>query len=187
MISFRIFSTDFRISFSFFMFTALVFMTNNYHSIVMFFMACAVHEAGHLVIMCVLRAEIKSVFIIGLGIRIVQSRENLVSNYRNLAILSGGIAVNLLVFLSGIFNRNFADMNLMLCIFNLLPFRNLDGGNIILCIGELLNAEYISEIVLKIFAVIMTALSFLLIYIFGFSAFPIAAVILYYCFSEIIL
>ncbi|MDD7185648.1 MAG: hypothetical protein SPE43_07635 [Ruminococcus sp.] len=186
MIKFRILSADFKIDFSFFMFMALIFMTNNYRNIIMFFTACAVHELGHLVAMLFTGAEIKSIFISGLGINIMQSRENLISSGRSLLILSGGITLNLLIFLSGFFCSDFAQINLMLFIFNILPFRNLDGGSIILCIGEILNLEFTAEIILKIFAVIFSVLVFFMIYLYGFSALPAGAVILYYCFSELI-
>ena len=88
--------------------------------------------------------------------------------------------------LSGFFCSDFAQINLMLFIFNILPFRNLDGGSIILCIGEILNLEFTAEIILKIFAVIFSVLVFFMIYLYGFSALPAGAVILYYCFSELI-
>lgn len=186
MIKFRILSVEFKVDFSFFMFTALVFMTNNYSNIMMFFLACAVHEFGHLILMLFTGAEIKSICISGLGINIIQSRENLISSGRSLLILSGGIAVNLLIFLSGRFRSDFTQINLMLFVFNILPFRNLDGGSIILCIGEMLNLEFTAEIILKILAVVFSVLVFFMIYIYGFSAVPTGAVILYYCFCEFI-
>lgn len=186
MIKLRIFSAEFKIDFSFFMFTALVFMTNNYRSAVMFFTACAVHEAGHLIAMLFTGAEIKSILISGLGINIMQSRENLISSGRSLFILAGGVTVNLLIFLSGKFCSDFLQINLMLFVFNILPFRNLDGGSIILCIGEILNCELAAEIILKTFAVIFSVLVFFMIYMYGFSVVPAGAVILYYCFSEFI-
>lgn len=186
MIKFRILSADFKIDFSFFMFTALIFLTNNYRNIIMFFTACAVHELGHLLAMLFTGAEIKSILISGLGINIMQSRENLISSGRSLFILSGGLILNLLIFISGIFCSDFTQINFMLFVFNILPFRNLDGGSIILCIGEMLNLEFIAEIILKIFAVIFSVLVFFMIYIYGFSAVLAGAVILYYCFSEFI-
>jgi len=186
MIRFRMFSTDFRIDFSFFMFTALVFMTNDYRSITMFFLACAVHEMGHLITMCILGAGTKSVFISGLGIRIIQSRDRLISFGRTLVILISGALVNFLIFVSGFFDSQFAFINLMLCIFNLLPFRNLDGGSIIICIGEYFNVGYIVEIFMKIFSAVMILTVFFLVYIYGFPILYAGAVILYYCFSELI-
>lgn len=186
MIKFRLFSVDFKIDFSFFMFMALVFMTNNYSSVIIFFLACAVHETGHLIAMFFTGAEVKSISISGLGINIMQSRKNLISSFRSLIILSGGVLVNLLIFLSGIFCSNFENMNLMLFFFNILPFRNLDGGSIILCIGEMLNRDFTAEMILKVFSVIFFLLAFFLIYIYGYPVFPAGAVILYYCVSEFI-
>lgn len=186
MIKFRLFSVDFKIDFSFFMFMALVFMTNNYHSVMMFFLACAVHEMGHLIAMFFMGAEVKSVTVSGLGINIMQSRKNLISSFRSLVILSGGVLVNLLIFVSGIFCDDFENINLILFFFNILPFRNLDGGSIILCIGEMLNRDFTAEMILKAFSVIFFLLAFLLIYIYKLSAVPTVAVILYYCISELI-
>ena len=116
----------------------------------------------------------------------MQSRKNLISSFRSLIILSGGVLVNLLIFLSGIFCRNFENINLMLFFFNILPFRNLDGGSIILCIGEMLNRDFTAEMILKVFSVIFFLLAFFLIYIYGYPVFPAGAVILYYCVSEFI-
>jgi len=186
MIKFRIFSTEIRIGFSFFMFMALIFMMNNLRSIMMFFLACAVHEAGHLTAMCILGAESRCIIISGLGIRIVQSRDNMISCFRTIIILLSGVIVNFLIFVSGFFESEFSEINLILFLFNMLPFRNLDGGSILLCIGEILKREYESEILLRILAIVISVIIFLLVYIYGQTAIPAGAVILYYCFSELI-
>lgn len=168
------------------MFMALVFMINNTDDILIFFISCAFHELGHLIAMFISGAESREVYISGLGIKIIQSRNNMVSVWRNLIILVSGSLVNFLIFALGyrVFSPAILTVNLTLCIFNMLPFRNLDGGSILICIGEILSADYIFEIILKVFSVIFMLLVFIMIYIYGFTLIPAGAVILYYCISE---
>lgn len=189
MIKFKILSTEFKIDFSFFMFMALIFMTGESKDIIIFFVSCVLHELGHLTAMCIFGAKSRSVYISGLGVKIIQSRENMISTARSVIILLSGAAVNYLIFILadfGMFSNEFSEVNLVLFIFNMLPFRNLDGGSILLCIGELLNKEYLFEVILKIFALLICIIIFVIIYIYGFSVIPASAVILYYCFCELI-
>ncbi|MDE5946013.1 MAG: hypothetical protein K2G63_01705 [Oscillospiraceae bacterium] len=161
-------------------------MINNTDDILIFFVSCAFHELGHLIAMFISGAESREVYISGLGIKIVQSRNNMISVWRTLIILLSGSLFNFLIFLLGykILSPEILTVNLILCIFNMLPFRNLDGGSILICIGEILNADYIFEIILKVFSVIILIAVLILIYIYGFEIIPAGAVILYYCISE---
>lgn len=166
------------------MFMALIFMTNDSDDIMMFFFACTLHELGHLSAMYILGAKSKSVYISGLGIKIVQSSEKLISSERNLIILLSGPFLNLLIFYSGIFSEAFSQMNIILFAFNMLPFRKLDGGSILILISEIFHIEYAMEIFIKGFAILAFIAVFFALYFFGLKILSLCAVILYYCFSE---
>lgn len=189
MIKFRIFSTEVKIDFSFFMFMALIFMMNNPDRILLFFVSCIIHEMGHLIAMSIFNAESKSICISGLGIKILQSRNIMLNSGKSLIILICGPLINLIIYLFGIniFSQDFLNINMTLFLFNMLPFRNLDGGSIIVYIGEILNMERFFNSILKISAVVITLLMLCAVYFFGGSVIMGASIILYYCFSEIFL
>lgn len=99
-----------------------------------FYAACALHEMGHILAACSVGVRIKSVVFSGGGIRMLTDRGSAVTNCENVLMLLSGPAVNL--FLAAALSihgavGDFAMLNLAAGLYNLLPFRQLDGGALV--------------------------------------------------------
>ena len=128
-----------RLHFSFLVFTALVFLLRSGELILSFSTVCAIHEAGHIAAAQLCGRRIASVDITGFGIRMETDRSQLTSINDDLYILLAGPAVNLAVFLLlsiGGCGGSFPLLNLAAALYNLLPYRQLDGGAVIALFTE---------------------------------------------------
>ena len=133
MIEFKLFGIRVCFDFSFFA-VAAVFM--------LFFgggfwrealVACAVHELSHLLVMNFCGAAADRITFYGAGIRITSGRVEGCSFSRRLAVYAAGCAANFALFAAmlALGFESGAAVNLLVGIFNLLPFGELDGGAII--------------------------------------------------------
>ncbi len=125
-----------RVSFGFLIVLALLSCTE--HTFSFYFLACLVHELGHLFCMtlfCVRPSEIR--FSAG-GILIVPVRDRLLPVRTEVMILLSGAGVNLflaaLLFRLGMMES--ASVQLFVGVWNLLPSASLDGGAIVWCIAD---------------------------------------------------
>jgi len=123
-----------RFRFSFFVFNALLFMLRDSSLTLMFYTVCAIHEAGHIAVASFLGIHIVSVDITGFGIIMNTSGRCLEPRRHELAVLLAGPAVNILAFF--ITSGTFATLSLAAAVYNLLPYRRLDGGAILALIAE---------------------------------------------------
>lgn len=100
------------------------------------FAACIIHELGHLMQIYISGDNVKSVAFNVSGIKIVRNENRLNSFYSDMAVLLSGpmaniaIALFLLILNQGCFT-SFIAVNIVLGIFNLLPFGSLDGGSVL--------------------------------------------------------
>ena len=99
-----------------------------------FYTVCAVHEAGHIAAASFFGIHIVSVDITGFGIIMKTSKCRLQPRFRELCVLAAGPAANILLWL--ITSGQFAVLSLAAAIYNLLPYRRLDGGAIISLLSE---------------------------------------------------
>ena len=134
MISFDIGRTRVSIGFSFLLFNAIIFLFSSESLLMQFYAACALHEMGHILAACSVEGRIKSVVFSGGGIRMLTDRASVVTNCENVLMLLSGPAVNL--FLAAALSihgavGDFAMLNLAAGLYNLLPFRQLDGGALV--------------------------------------------------------
>lgn len=134
MIGFKLGGTAVRIHFSFLVFNALVFMFRDSRTVLAFYTVCAVHEAGHLLAMELTGSRALSADFTASGIRIETRRTGAEPLSRSLAVLIAGPAANTALYiLLRIMGRSglFAVLNAAAAVYNMLPFRSLDGGAII--------------------------------------------------------
>ena len=101
--------------------------------------ACALHELGHYVVIHMVGGRVRLIRITAIGAEMIVERP---LNYwqEGLAALAGP-AVNImlaLVFCSWSWGAEFAGLNLVLALFNLIPVGTLDGGRVINCLSALL-------------------------------------------------
>ncbi len=123
--------------FSFFATVSLLMVTNGSNCTSYAFFACLLHEFGHILAMLFFREKISRIMFCGVGIKIVQLRNEVFVNfYVELAILLAGVLMNFSVFAISLAAQNaefalFGAMNLAIGIFNLLPISALDGGKVL--------------------------------------------------------
>ncbi len=129
MIKIYLWGIRINICFSF-LFIAALTTLYSCNTAVLTFAACILHELGHAVVMKHYGIRIKSVTFYGAGIKITPHKGAIISAKGEAAVLLGGCAVNLLLFV--IFGRSsFGVINLFLCGFNMLPAGGLDGGRLL--------------------------------------------------------
>lgn len=102
-------------------------------------MCCALHECGHLALMFILHRRPERISFYGGGIRITPQVGRLGSTYGDIAVLLAGCCVNFLLALGSYLTHGmnfFTVTNLTLGVFNLLPFRYFDGGQVLNILTE---------------------------------------------------
>lgn len=138
---FKLFGTEIYISFLFGAVITLMLATDKTGLAVPTLFAIFMHELGHLFCMWILDTAPKSVRLIPASVQITKNFG--VSYKKDISVAICGPAVNLVLFFSLYFNylafKNqttlcYALLNLIICIFNLLPVKGLDGGTIIFSI-----------------------------------------------------
>lgn len=117
-----------RVDFGFPAMLALVLLSAEKPFLLQTLVVCVLHECGHGIAMCVTGAGLREIRLCGAGVQMVTGTAVL-SRIRMLCISLAGPAVNLLC--AAIFSQIAPEVSaLHLCfgIFNLLPYRCLDGG-----------------------------------------------------------
>ena len=176
MISFRAFGTSVRISFSFLVFNALLFMLRDSCDIFGFYTACAVHEAGHIAALSLTGGRVTAVELSAAGI-LMDIRKNAVSPVlKSLSVLAAGPAANLLVYAAlraagcgGVFPL----LNLMAAAYNMLPYRCLDGGAIIALFTVGSVFERTADLLLTALRLSFIAAAGAAVYLLGTEALPL--------------
>lgn len=138
MLSFKLKNTQIGFSFSFFAVIALVSIIQGTNYFLFALCACLIHEMGHIIMMFLFGVAPSKIVFYGGGIKITPDNKKISSVTQDFLILTAGIAVNMIVFISLYFVHSdnmalslFAVFNLIIALFNLLPFKYFDGGKII--------------------------------------------------------
>ena len=176
MISFRLGRTAVRIDFSFLVFNALVFLVRDGRSELAFYTVCALHEAGHLVLLLLTGGSAASVCFTAAGIRIDTRKTGAAPLLHDIAVLLAGPAVNGIAFAAlRLMERGgeFAALNLMAAVYNMLPYRSLDGGALIALLTMGSSVEKAAELILAAVKLLMTAAAAWAVYIYGREALPL--------------
>lgn len=120
-----------RIDFSFFVFMAVIFLINDSKTAYAYLTVCAVHEAAHAGVLCIMGGSLREIIFLGTGIKMLPEKYQLLPIRRELAVILAGPIVNIILFfISNLINSEnfFALLNLAAVVFNLLPYSALDGG-----------------------------------------------------------
>lgn len=159
---FKIFGTRIYISFLFAAVIAFLLVIDRTGLVIPTILAAIIHEIGHLLAMWACECQPKDIRLIPASIQIVRGFSK--GAYSEIAIALCGPCANLVFF--GIFllifsysNSQFAltfsALNLILCIYNLLPVSGLDGGTILKEIIAQKTDPYKAERTVKITAFIL--------------------------------
>lgn len=141
MICCRVLGKEVELRFSFFAVLAILSWQDGANSALLGLYACLLHEAGHLMVMELVRVPVRKVVFYGAGIRIESIGLELTGWFREALVLVSGCAVNIVIFLGTISSpyaslRLFALMNLSIGIFNLIPVKKFDGGRLFTLLGQ---------------------------------------------------
>lgn len=157
--------TKIKIKFSFLVFNALLFLLRDSELISAFYIACILHELGHIIALKLTGGELKSIELSCFGIKMTASPCSSLKN--GILVLLSGPAVNLLLYIIlrvleiGGF---LATFNLAEGLFNLLPYSMLDGGAVMNLIAE--GSVYESQLrIIYLIIRILTAFAIVLLLI----------------------
>lgn len=168
MSEFRICGVKVSIDFSFLVFLSLLFLLKNGSMIFSFFTVCLVHEIGHAVAVYMTGGRLSSLFFCGMGIKMIPERLKIFPLKSEVVVLLAGPVVNVILFIVlNSFDRGneFALLNLCAAVFNLLPYKILDGGTVINLISENRKYEKAVGVVLNVVRIFFVVVTF---YMFAF-------------------
>ena len=121
-----------HVSPGFFLLAAWFALVNGWKTLGLIVAAAALHEGGHALVLHLLGAEITAFRVGVLGGELTADRRRLSYGGELAAVLAGPAANLLAALLTAGFGGErwavFTGANLVLCVFNLLPLRPLDGG-----------------------------------------------------------
>lgn len=165
---FKLFGTEIYVSFLFFAVLTLMLATDRTGLVVPTLFAAVIHETGHLFAMWAAGCAPKSIRLIPASVQVTRPFNCRAKS--EIAIALCGPAANAAVFaalylnykLSGSQNSlTFGALNLIICVFNLLPVNGLDGGTVlrelIACKTDIITAERTVKIITAALALVIFA------------------------------
>ena len=180
MNSITIKNTTYSLNFSFLVFNALIFLLRENNTVMTFYAVCIIHELGHLFAIAVTGGKVKSVVFSGTGVIITPEK----NSQHELFIMLAGAGANLLAFavmyISGI-GGIFRLLNICTAVYNLLPYRQLDGGTALGLLTDGTPNERIINNILNIIKIMFSVILFIItiFYIREFMPLFIVSVMLF--------
>ncbi len=169
MIVFKLFGMHICFDFSFFAVIAIFLLFFGNGLWVDALLACIIHELSHLLVMRAFNIVADRITFYGAGIRISSGGVEKCAFLPRCAIYSAGCFANLIMFATMLICSNYcsAAVNILICIFNLLPFGELDGGAllrmILICNAPPECIDVIEKIV-EILVIILLSVSFVIVF-----------------------
>ena len=138
------------------------------------FFACALlHEVGHVLMAIVVGAPTKRIHLTLLGTIGHIPTFNKLSDTRQMLILLAGPGVSLVLFLLWRSQPFLAEVNLLLLVFNLLPIRPLDGGELFFIITSrftgAINANHLLKKSADLCVVLIFLAGLIQVYLYPFN------------------
>lgn len=180
----KICNVKISVDFSFLVFIALLFSIENGNVIFSFFTVCFIHEFGHAIALYLSGGRLVSLYFCGIGIKMLPDRSLLMPIKSELFILLCGPAANLAAFLFAGLNCSFATMNLCAAVFNMLPYKLLDGGSIIRLLTESSIYASLAATIVRFIQIILIILSLYAILFIDISLLPLFCTAVFYFAAE---
>lgn len=159
---FKIGETDVKISFTFFAVMVLYFIDDYKKTVIASVITCTIHELIHLLFLIIYKCKIHKFTISLFGGNIIRKQSQKTSLNKEIVINVSAPVFNIIAgVILWVINKNsiFAQVNLVLGIFNILPFYNFDGGVALYCF----LCKYFSQ---NLAEKVITATSFIILLIF---------------------
>lgn len=183
MIQFRICGIKITAEFSFFVFTAMIFLCTE-NSLISDYLASAfIHECAHGIALCLSGGSLCGILFTACGIRLIPKKEHILSYGKELFVLFAGPLSNLLLFLvfhASEHTSQLALINLGIALFNLLPYSLLDGGCAVIALSRIFDCESKIRLLLTIIHILFFVLSLFCTIIYGLTFLPLAIFTLSY-------
>lgn len=147
------------VKYSFLVFNALVFMFRETSLICGFYIACIIHEIGHIIAIRLTGGKVSRIDFSWLGIKMTATPP--VSLRSGIIVQLSGPLANLLVFLMLAIAENWgytAIFCLAEGIFNLLPYSFLDGGAVLDMIADGTENEAVYHGIITVLRIFITVL-----------------------------
>ena len=166
---FKIFGTQIYISFLFCAVLCFMLVIDRTGLVIPTLFAAFIHESGHLLAMWAADCQPKAVRLIPTSVQIIRGFSP--KKHGEAAIAFCGPMANLVLFVALYANffisqneqaLNFAILNLVLAIFNLLPVSGLDGGTLLAIFLSKFTDIYKAESIVRIITVAFAFVAFLL-------------------------
>lgn len=166
---FKFLGTQFYISFLFCATLCFMIAIDRTGLIIPTLFAVFIHESGHLLAMWAADCQPKAVRLIPTSVQIIRGFST--KKYGEAAIAFCGPAANLVLFgvlyanyniFGSEISLNFAILNLVIAVFNLLPVSGLDGGTILTLFIARFTNVYKAESIVRIITVGFAVVAFLL-------------------------
>lgn len=166
---FKLFGTEIYVSFLFAAVISVMLAFDKTGLALPTLIAVAAHELGHLCVMWMLESTPKSIRLIPASVQITRSFSYCYNN--DILIALSGPAVNLLLFFVFYINyltfKNYgvycyATINLIVCLFNLLPVTGLDGGTVLFSLIAQKSDVNRAMLTLRIITLILASATFFL-------------------------
>jgi len=129
MIEIKLKNTALCFDFSFFAVMALCFFLDNNGICLLSLTACLCHELSHLAVMLICNADINAVVFYGAGVKI-NCELSALSTGKRFAVLAAGCVMNCMLYICALWFGfyEFAAINLVIGVFNLLSVGSFDGA-----------------------------------------------------------
>lgn len=186
MLSFYIKNIKVGVSFSFFAVLALIFIWQGGEAdkLAVILFCCTIHELGHVIMMCLCSVPPKRIIAYGGGIKIYPDKSKMISEWQDILILSAGCIVNFsAAFITFCLNQEvtyFLSANLFLGIFNVMPLKYFDGGQIL---SVVLNDSPVVKVIrlgfIAMFGAVMIGM-----FLNGFFSISLVVTYVYIIFAE---
>ena len=166
---FKFLGTQFYISFLFCATLCFMIAIDRTGLIIPTLFAVFIHESGHLLAMWAADCQPKAIRLIPTSVQIIRGFST--KKYGEAAIAFCGPAANLVLFgvlyanyniFGSEISLNFAILNWVIAIFNLLPVSGLDGGTILTLFIARFTNVYKAESIVRIITVVFAVVAFLL-------------------------
>lgn len=168
-----------RVGFSFLALNSLIFLLYSGREALCFYTVCLSHELGHLIALIAVGGRLSSVTLSAAGIRMETEKKPAEARWKSLFVLLSGPAVNLAVFAVLAFfygGGAAACLNLAAAVYNLLPYRQLDGGAAIALFTEGSVFQQTADAVLLAIQIVISAVMLIAVMIGGAKVLPLFVV-----------
>lgn len=148
--SIKLFGIKFSISYAFALSLTIFVAFDKSGNLLPLILAILIHEVSHLLVMCYLNAKPDEIYL-AMGTINIKNKHILTISEEICVLLAGPIANLILYLIFTCFNTNFANINLILFIYNMLCIDGLDGGSILKAVlNNYLSVNFVKQIMLII-------------------------------------